>query len=92
MVDIAFSENDVKNFKALLDYFKQLANDGVNPLIEKQLLLMLDQSIPFFAHLHSQTILPELVRITIGGTPTRATENYDYYTSLRRYAYLAVKV
>lgn len=65
MSDIAFSETDVKNFGTLLSYFKQLAQDGVTPLIEKQLLLMLDQSIPFFGHLHSQEVFPELVRITI---------------------------
>lgn len=64
-MNIAFTEKDVKDFGMLLKYFKQLANDGVTPLIEKQLLIMLDQSIPFFAHLHSHLVFPELVRITI---------------------------
>jgi hypothetical protein len=64
-MDIAFSEQDVKNFSSLLDYFKRLAKDGVTPLIEKQLLLMLDQSLPFFGHLHSESTFPELTRITI---------------------------
>lgn len=65
MMNFAFSESEVKNFSALLNYFKQLAQDGVTPLIEKQLLIMLDQSLPFFAHLHSQSYFPELTRVTI---------------------------
>jgi hypothetical protein len=65
MVNIAFTEKEVKDFNALLSYFKRLAHDGVTPLIEKQLLLMLDQALPFFGHLHSQSIFPELVRLTI---------------------------
>lgn len=65
MANIAFSEKEVKDFNALLTYFKRLAYDGVTPLIEKQLLLMLDQALPFFGHLHSQSSFPELVRLTI---------------------------
>ena len=55
----------VKDFKNLLDYLKRLSEDGVNPLIEKQLLLMLDYSIPFFSHLIMQDVFPEIHRLTI---------------------------
>lgn len=65
MLNIAFAEKEVKNFSSLLDYFKRLAQDGVTPLIEKQLLLMLDQALSFFGHLHSKSIFPELIRLTI---------------------------
>ncbi len=58
-------EIDVKNFEALLDYFKRLLEDGVNSLIEKQLLLMLDYSIPFFSNLVLSAVFGELSRITI---------------------------
>lgn len=58
-------KDDVKKFQKLLDYFKQLAEDGVTPLIEKQLLLMLDTSVPFFSNLVMRDVFPEIHRLTI---------------------------
>lgn len=65
MISKDINEVEVKNFKALLDYFKQLSGDGVNTLIEKQLLLMLDFSIPFFSNLVLSDVFEEINRITI---------------------------
>jgi len=65
MSEIAFTDFQLAEFKNLLQYFKKLAEKGVTPLIEKQLLLMLDRSLPFFAHLHSKNVFPELIRLTI---------------------------
>jgi hypothetical protein len=59
------SKEDVQNFRNLLRYFKQLAFDGVIPLIEKQLLLMLDNSLPFFTHLILEATFQEIHRLTI---------------------------
>jgi len=58
-------DKDVKNFKALLDYFKQLSEDGITSVIEKPLLEMLDFSLPFFTNLVSKAEFRELKRITI---------------------------
>ncbi len=58
-------EKDIKNFKVLLDYFKQLSEDGITSLIEKPLLKMLDLSLPFFTNLVSKAEFRELKRITI---------------------------
>jgi len=65
MIPTDIKENDLENFKRLLEYLKQLAEDGVTPLIEKQLLLMLDNTIPFFANLVLTEDFYELKRITI---------------------------
>ena len=65
MIPKDLSNGDLENFRRLLDYLKQLSEDGVTPLIEKQLLLMLDHSIPFFSNLVLGGIFPELKRITI---------------------------
>lgn len=58
-------DKDVENFKALLDYLKQLSEDGINSLIEKPLLKMLDLSLPFFTNLVLIGEFRELKRITI---------------------------
>lgn len=60
-----FSKKDVLEFKNLLYYFKRLASDGVTPLIEKQLLLMLDRSIPFLTNLIMETEFPRIHRLTV---------------------------
>jgi hypothetical protein len=59
------TRDEVEKFKKLLDYFKQLAEDGVTTLIEKQLLLMLDHAVPFFSHLVMTDIFPEIHRQTV---------------------------
>lgn len=64
-MSIDISEKEVKNFSAILHYLKLLAEDGVNSLIEKQILLMLDDCLPFFAHLTMEHVFPQLHRITI---------------------------
>jgi hypothetical protein len=64
-MSIDISENEVKRITAILDYLKHLAEDGVTPLLEKQILLMLDDCITFFAHLTMQHVFPQLHRITI---------------------------
>ncbi|MBX7206103.1 MAG: hypothetical protein K1X81_11835 [Bacteroidia bacterium] len=64
-MSIDISEKEVRKFKAILDYLKRLADDGVTPLIEKQILLMLDDCLPFFSHLTMEHIFPQLHRITI---------------------------
>jgi hypothetical protein len=65
MIPTDISETEVENFKALLEFFKRLSDDGVNSLIEKQLLLMLDHAVPFFSNLVLVGIFDELKRITI---------------------------
>lgn len=65
MVSKDTPKDEVENFRKLLDYLKRLSEDGVTPLIEKQLLLMLDNSIPFFSHLILTDVFPEIYRLTI---------------------------
>ncbi|MEO8933842.1 MAG: hypothetical protein ABI295_05995 [Xanthomarina sp.] len=65
MIEIKGTQQDVTNFKNLLVYLKRLSEDGVNSLIEKQLLLMLDSCIPFFSHLIMKDVFPEIHRLTI---------------------------
>jgi hypothetical protein len=65
MISADISDKDLQNFKRLLDYFKQLAEDGVTPLIEKQLILMLDHAVPFFSNLVLSAYFDEIKRITI---------------------------
>lgn len=65
MLSKDITKEEVENFKNLLNYIKQLSEDGVTPLIEKQLLLMLDNSIPFFSHLVMTNVFPEIHRLTI---------------------------
>ncbi|MGP8216903.1 MAG: hypothetical protein ACLQQ4_15155 [Bacteroidia bacterium] len=59
------TEEEAKQFSRLLDYFKTLASDGVSSLIEKQLLLMLDHTLPFFAHLVLTNGFPIITRLTV---------------------------
>ncbi len=65
MIPKDIEDKDLQNFQRLLEYFTQLAEDGVTSLIEKQLLLMLDNTIPFFANLVMTEDFYELKRITI---------------------------
>jgi hypothetical protein len=65
MIPKDIEDKDLQNFQRLLEYFTQLAEDGVTSLIEKQLLLMLDHTIPFFANLVMTEGFYELKRITI---------------------------
>lgn len=65
MISTDISQDEVKRFKILLNYFQQLAADGVPSLIEKQLLLMLDYSVPFFSHLVMNDVFPEIHRLTV---------------------------
>ncbi len=65
MISPDIPEEDVNKFRGLVDYLKKLADDGVTPLIEKQLLAMLDHATPFFTHLVMKDIFPEFHRITI---------------------------
>ncbi len=59
------TEIDVKNFNGLIKYLRGLTEDGVTPLIEKQVKLMLDNCINFFSHLVIIESFPELKRLTI---------------------------
>ncbi|WP_017259283.1 hypothetical protein [Pedobacter arcticus] len=59
------SKEEVENFKKLIEYLKRLSEDGITSLIEKPLLIMLDQSIPFFSHLVMTDVFPEIHRLTI---------------------------
>lgn len=65
MIPVDIPEIEVKNFKALLDYFKRLAEDGITPLIEKQLLLMLNHTLPFYSNLVLKNVFTEIHRLTI---------------------------
>ena len=58
-------EEDVKNFNNLLDYLKLLSVNGIQPSMEKQLLLILNQVIPFFPHMILTQEFPEISRLTI---------------------------
>jgi hypothetical protein len=59
------TEDDAKRFEHLLSFLTRLAADGVSPLIEKQVITMLDQSLPFFSHLLYKDSFTELTRISI---------------------------
>ena len=65
MISPDISKEDVRNFKGLLDFLKTLARDGVTPLIEKQLLMMLDNAVPFFSSLTMTGYFDEVRRWTI---------------------------
>ncbi|MCK6610546.1 MAG: hypothetical protein L6Q78_05840 [Bacteroidia bacterium] len=58
-------EEEIRKFKAILDFLKRLAENGVTPLIEKQILLMLDDCLPFFSHLTMSHVFPKIHRITV---------------------------
>lgn len=68
------SESEIRKFNAILDYLKRLSEDGVNSLIEKQILLMLDDCLPFFAYLTMEDVFPELHRLTINKNVTGANK------------------
>lgn len=59
------TEAEARGFKNLIEYFSRLAEDGITPFIEKQLLLMLNSVINFHSHLHDEAVFPELTRLTI---------------------------
>ena len=59
------TEEDAKKFSSLLTFMKTLADGSVTPIIEKQLLIMLEQSLPFFGHLVMEDHFHEVTRITI---------------------------
>lgn len=59
------SQRDVLEFKNLLYFFKRLTSDGVTPLIEKQILFMLDNSMPFLTNLRMEAEFPEIYKLTI---------------------------
>lgn len=65
MISKDTTKDEVENFRKLLDYLGRLSEDGVTRLIEKQLLLMLDNSIPFFSHLILTDVFPDIHRLTI---------------------------
>lgn len=56
---------DLKKFKKILEYFRQLAKGGVNGVIEEWLLSMLEQTIPFQANFWFEENFPRIERITI---------------------------
>lgn len=56
---------DIENFRHLIEYLKQLSDDGVSQNIEKQILQLLDNTIPFFAHLVLEEEFSEIHRLTI---------------------------
>ena len=58
-------QQDIDDFKTLIQYFKQMSEDGISSYIEKQILRMLDYTIPFFAHLVLTDIFPEIHRLTV---------------------------
>ena len=75
------SENDINNFKSLLDLLKRFALDGVPSSIEKEMIQMLDQSLPFFSHLILTDSFPELHRLTINRNvigSNKRIRNIDY--------------
>ena len=56
---------DLKNFKELIRFLKQLSDDGVSSSVEESILQMLDSTIPFFAHLVLEDEFTEIHRLTI---------------------------
>lgn len=63
MVDC--TTDDVLKFDHLITYLRRLTDDGITPLIEKQLLGMLDSAIDFTCYLSHTTCFPELERLTV---------------------------
>lgn len=58
-------EEEVKKLEVLFQYLTQLADDGITPLIEKQVILLLDNCVKFFSHLCFTDCFPEIKRLTI---------------------------
>lgn len=58
-------DTEVKNFQNLLEFLKRLSSDGVTPLIEKQVKLMLGHSLKFYSYLVMEKSFPEIYRLTI---------------------------
>ena len=65
MIPNNIKNEDLDNLKSILNYLKQLSDDGVSPLIEKQILFLLDNLVPFFSNLVMTGIFPEIHRLTI---------------------------
>ena len=62
---INFPEDEIKNLSNLLDYFKNLSTGGINGVIEKWLLMVLDRTLPIFFSLEHKSRFPTIERITI---------------------------
>lgn len=56
---------NLQNFKELIRYLKQLSDDGISSTIEKSVIQMLDNTIPFFVHLVLEDEFSEIHRLTI---------------------------
>lgn len=71
-------QEETLNKKRLLEYLVRLASDGVTPLIEKQVIGMLDNTLDFFTHLVKQAEFRSLSRLTVNkrvvGENKRITE------------------
>lgn len=59
------TEEELRQFKGLLDYLRILANDGINSNIETQVLFLLKQTVPFYSHLVMEDRFPEIQRLTV---------------------------
>ncbi len=59
------SQDKVTNLKNLIDFIRSATENGVSPSVEKPLLSILDQVVPFFPHVVLTQEFPELYRLTI---------------------------
>jgi hypothetical protein len=59
------TKQEVIQFKNLLNYYKLLADGGINGVIEKWLIQSLDYSVNFFANLTNTRTFEEIKRVTI---------------------------
>jgi len=58
-------QEETQNKKRLLEYLVRLASDGVTPLIEKQVIGMLDNTLDLFTHLVKEGMFPKIQRTTV---------------------------
>lgn len=59
------SEEEVKQFNELLKILKRFSEGGINECIEKPILVLLENTIPFFSNLVITDVFEEVKRITI---------------------------
>lgn len=65
MRPIEVKKEDIEGFKNLLDFFRRISEDGVDQLIEKPVITLLDFTIPFLSTLVMKSVFPEIHRLTI---------------------------
>lgn len=77
------SDEEIKNLHNLLEYLKKLSEGGINGVIEKWLLMVLDKTIPIFFTLHYKNQFPVIERITINRNVIGKNKRIDQLALLK---------